>query len=131
MRTTRRRMLVLAFAAGFLAVGIPYWSIPCDSPAFSLPSALPDAGLVVVGCMAALARVLSPAGLVRTTLAAGASVPAAVMARVVYEVVPDPTSHNLWPFELALAVVPGFGPALAGAVAGGLAARLSRTPGGD
>jgi len=53
------------------------------------------------------------------------------MARVVYEVVPDPTSHNLWPFELALAVVPGFGPALAGAVAGGLAARLSRTPGGD
>src|SRR5690606_19498399 len=81
MRTTRRRMLVLAFAAGFLAVGLPYWSIPCDSPAFSLPSALPDAGLVVVGCMAALARVLSPAGLVRTTLAAGASVPAAVMAR--------------------------------------------------
>jgi hypothetical protein len=121
-----RTALALAFAAGFFAVGIPYWRIPYNSPDFSLPSGLPDVGLVVVGCAALLARITSPARLLPTTLAVGASVPAAVMARVVYEGILDPTSHNLWPFELALVVVPGFGSALVGAVVGGLVARLMK-----
>ena len=32
-----------------------------------------------------------------------ASVPAAVLARVAVETTLDPTSHNLWPFELVIA----------------------------
>jgi len=32
----------------------------------------------------------------------GASAPAAIAARVVVETATDPTSHNLWPFELFL-----------------------------
>lgn len=36
-------------------------------------------------------------------LAVGAMILAAVMARVVVDTATDPTSHNLWPFELVLA----------------------------
>lgn len=54
----------------------------------------------------------------------GISVPAAVFVRVVVESVKDPSSHNLWPLELGIALVVGALCALAGAVAGSLIAKL-------
>jgi hypothetical protein len=36
----------------------------------------------------------------------------------------DPSSHNLWPFEIAIALVLGFACSLAGAAIGNLIARL-------
>jgi hypothetical protein len=57
----------------------------------------------------------------------GASVPAAVMARVIYDGASDPTSHNLWPFEIILASGPGLVAGLAGALAGGLLIALGVT----
>jgi hypothetical protein len=41
------------------------------------------------------------------------------MARVVYETAIDPTSHNLWPFELVIAAGVGFLIASAGSLVGG------------
>jgi hypothetical protein len=112
----------LGFAAGFLAVGIPYWSIPYREA--DLPSALPAAGLAVVAVVAAVLRASGAARLGRIVAVVGASVPAAVLARVAVETDRDPTSHNLWPFEIAIALGVGFAWALAGALVGLLAARL-------
>lgn len=119
-----RGVLVLAFVGSFLAVGIPYWGIPYSN--LSLPSALPDAGLVVVALLAALARIVSASRFWRTSLVVGAAVPAAVLARVVGDGILDPTSHNLWPFEIALASGPGFLAAAVGALIGGVLARPRR-----
>ena len=64
--------------------------------------------------------------LIALTLAIGAAVPAAVWARVVVETAKDPTSHNLWPFEIAIAMVVGMACALIGAIAGGVIELRSR-----
>jgi len=52
------------------------------------------------------------------TVAAGAGVPLAVLAKVAWDVAGDPTSHNLWPFELVIALGVAAVPAVLGALAG-------------
>jgi len=119
----RRHAIPIAFAASFLAVGIPFWSIPYG--AVNLPDALLKPGLLV-GVAGALAlRALGAAGFWTAVAVVGGSVPAAVMARVQVETSRDPTSHNLWPFELAIALGVGFACALVGALAGSAAAALA------
>jgi hypothetical protein len=86
-----------------LAVGIPYCMIPYNK--VNLPDALPGPGLLAVV--------------------------AAVFLRIVVEGTADPTSHNLWPFEVIIAVGLGFSIAFAGAVIGRLAAKVSGTGGGE
>ena len=123
MATKSRTVLAVAFAGSFLAVGVPYWQIPYAQ--VSLPGAVWGVGLVLVAGLAALPRILCATRLWPTTLIVGASVPAAVLARVVYDTASDPTSHNLWPFEIILAAGPGLAAAFIGAFAGGLFARSS------
>ncbi len=41
-----------------------------------------------------------------------AVIPAVVLSRVIFEGLSDPTSHNLWPFELIIAVIAGYAVAL-------------------
>jgi hypothetical protein len=48
------------------------------------------------------------------------------MARVIVETSQDPTSHNLWPLELIIAAAVGLVFALAGSLAGGLLAKMSK-----
>ena len=50
----------------------------------------------------------------------------AVLARVAVETAEDPTSHNLWPFEVVIAGGIGFAGALAGVVFARVLQRLSR-----
>ena len=123
MATKSRTVLAMAFAGSFLAVGVPYWQIPYAQ--VSLPGAVWGVGLVLVAGLAALPRILSSTRLWPTTLIVGASVPAAVLTRVVYDTASDPTSHNLWPFEIILAAGPGLAAAFIGAFAAGLFARSS------
>jgi hypothetical protein len=52
-------------------------------------------------------------------------VPIAVLCKLVWDVVADPTSHNLWPFELAIAVAVGAAAALVGALVGWVLAVLA------
>jgi hypothetical protein len=116
--------LVAAFVAGFFVVGFPYWQIPYAKVA--LPNTLYGAGLLVVGALAVAARALGKARLLAVILVVGASVPAAVLARVAVETTKDPTSHNLWPFEFIIATVVGLFCSSIGAFVGSLPALLSR-----
>jgi hypothetical protein len=107
-----------AFAVGLLAVGLPYWRTPYAQ--VSLPSTLYGPGLIAVALAAATARGVARLGLRAAVLAAGAAVPAAVLARVAVDTAADPTSHNLWPFELIIAAALGASCAAAGALVGSL-----------
>jgi hypothetical protein len=116
--------LSAAFAVAFFAVGVPYWRIPYSE--VNLPGALHAGQLAVVAAAAILAQIAGRAGVVRTALVIAAAVPAAILARVVNEVAADPTSHNLWPFEVVIGVVLGLIPAAAGALLGALLLRTGR-----
>jgi hypothetical protein len=118
----KRYGLPIAFVTSFLAVGMPYWLIPYHR--LNLPDALLGAGLVVVGIAAFALRAWGAAPFWRATMIAAASVPAVVLARVIVDAARDPTSHNLWPLELVIAMLVGFACALAGALLGSLVARM-------
>ena len=81
---------------------------------------------MVVPLTALLLRLFGFARTGLATIIAGASVPAAVMTRVIVECAQDGTRHNLWPFELVIALFLGFGPAFVGALLGLLVALVTR-----
>lgn len=114
--------LLAGFLASFFAVGIAYWPIPYS--AVSLPDTLIDFGIIVVILASGVVRAWAVVPAWKATLLVGASVPAAVIARVIVEATADPTSHNLWPIEVMIAAAVGFAAALAGALVGSLVARL-------
>ena len=96
----RRGWLASAFLLAFLAVGSMHWTLPYSE--VSLPNSLMRPALIGVLIAAVLARILGRTGFLGTTLVIGASAPAAIAARVIVDTATDPTSHNLWPFELFL-----------------------------
>jgi hypothetical protein len=122
MARRSRLWLAIGFTAGFLAVGVPYWALPYS--AAQLPSALLTPALAVVPAAAAILRAIGAARFWRIVGVVGAAVPAVILARVQVETGRDPTSHNLWPFEVVIACGVGFAYALAGAIAGSAAAML-------
>ena len=105
-----------------LAVLVPYASrLEAGEP---LPDALYGIGLWAVALAALVARWRLGLGVLPAALAAGAGVPAAVLCKVAWDVARDPTSHNLWPFEVAIALAVGAVPAILGADAGWGLSRL-------
>jgi len=113
-----------AYLLGFLAAGIPYWLIPYHQ--VNLPSALISPGLVLVVMAAVLLRAWLGTPFWKTVRFMGSTLAAAVLARVIVEGLSEPSSHNLWPFELLIALLLGFACAFSGAVLGNLMARLCR-----
>jgi hypothetical protein len=78
--------------------------------------------------LAGVAFVLSwivGAGLLPSALSVGIAFPAIVLARVVMDCVQDPTNHNLWPFELVVALVLGMVVAFPSAAIGWLLRRVT------
>lgn len=123
LRASRTVLLPgLAFLACALILGLPYWAIPYAQ--VSLPGALMVPGLLVVPIAALALRFPLRSSFLAALSAPGLAVPAAVLVRVGWEVAKDPTSHNLWPFEVVLAGLVGFGAALGGAILGSLLALL-------
>ena len=112
------------FTAAFFTVGVPYWLTPYNK--LNLPDSVLGAGLLVVIAAAALARVYSGRPFWRVVAIMGSVVPAVVMARVVVDGLRDSTSHNLWPFEVVIAVSVGGMAALVGTLLGSLVLLLSR-----
>ncbi len=110
------------FVLALLVVGLPYWLLPYRQ--LNLPDALLSPGLLVVAMLATAVRIASGRGWWRVTLRIGAAVPAAVMLRVLVEVARVPSSHNLWPFELVIALLLGGAVAAGGALFGSLLARV-------
>ena len=111
-----------AFLLSFFCVGIPYWLIPYQQ--VNLPAALMSAGLAVVVLAALCLRAFSITPFWKTVRLLGWSPAAAVIARVLVEGIRDPSSHNLWPFEVIIALLLGFACSLTGAALGSLAAWL-------
>ena len=109
--------IAIAGCVAFLAIGIPYWIVPYRDA--QLPSAIVFPGLVGIAIGAFLVRSMKGAPLMRTIVGVGASAPAAVAVRVFVEIILDPTSHNLWPFEIVIAAATGFACAAAGGLLGG------------
>ena len=116
--------LVGAFLVAFLAVGIPYWQVPYAK--VSIPNTLMAPGLVIVVLCAALARFAGKHSFFASLLVVAVAVPAAVMARVTVETSTDPTSHNLWPFEVGFAWLVGLLASLVGVVLGSIPAFVAR-----
>ena len=129
MSLRQSSILAACFAIAFLAIGLTYWPIPYAQA--DLPGDLSNIALLIVATLAAVARVAGRSGLLASCAAVGASVPAAILARVVVETAADPTSHNLWPFEVVIAGGAGFACALAGALVGGFVARRRTAAAGD
>ncbi len=114
-----KAMTRIAFVAVFLAVGIPYWLVPYNK---TIPNAVIAIGVTAVVIVAAILA-FRGMKLARALLVPGLAVPAAALARVIVEGVLDPTSHNLWPFEIVIAALLGLAAALPGALLGWLLAR--------
>ncbi|MFZ5638975.1 MAG: hypothetical protein ACOY82_20600 [Pseudomonadota bacterium] len=89
-----------------------------------MPDALYGFGLWVVGLSALFARWRLGFGLSWAAFVAGAGVPLAVLAKILRDVIEDPASHGLWPFELAIAAPIGLATGLLGAAAGWVMAVL-------
>ncbi len=112
------------FAAGFLMIGVPYWLTPYGKD--DHPNPLLGAGLLVVIAAAALTRFYFGKPTLHVAAVMGSTFPVAVKVRVAVEVSLDPTSHNLWPFEVVITSFVGGAAALAGTLLGALASWWSR-----
>ena len=122
--TKHRAIWVLAgFAAGVLATGLPYWTIPYSQ--VSLPNTLFQNCLLSIAVVAVLLPLISGLGIVRSAMAVGIAVPGAVFARMVVDTSRDPTSHNLWPIEVMIALVVGMAISWPGAAVGELLRRFA------
>ena len=113
---------VVGFVASVLAMGVRYWSI--DYGGLNLPEALYGPGLGLVAVFAALSVGSGATTFWKGVLVLGSAAPAVVMLRVIVEGMLDPTSHTLWPFEVAIAIGVGFPCAFAGAAMGWLLRKL-------
>jgi len=119
--------LLIAFVIAFVGVGFSYWQLGYSQ--VSLPDALYGPGLVAVFVVALMVRAFGLAKFWVAWMLIAATVPAAVMARIAFETASDPTSHNLWPFEVVIAAGVGLLAALGGALLGSLfLLRSSRRP---
>ena len=96
---------VIGFLAPFFVVGAFYW--PIDYSQLELPSSFPAFGLVVLAVSAMVLRGGTRTPFWAAWLFPAAALPAVVMVRVIVETSSDPTSHNLWPFEVVIAVMVG------------------------
>ena len=120
----RSRSAVALWVAVACAVVMLVTYAPRVDAGGQLPNALLGFGLWFVALAACVARWRLGLGLLPAAVAAGAGVPLAVMGKVAWDVARDPTSHNLWPFEVAIALAVGAIPALAGAIGGWVLSRL-------
>ncbi len=108
--------IVLATIAG----GIVYW--PLDYNQIKIGSLAWPWGLATF----IIAAILSERDLQPTLLSGAAcafGVPLAVILRVIVDVSGDPTSHNLWPFEVVLAAMISLPSGVLGAILGRLVRR--------
>lgn len=114
--------VLAAVVAGLLACGIPLWPIPYRE--VSMPGNPAPGTWLFLGTLAGiLAGYLLRPGLRWPVLAVTAGFILAVMGRIEVETSRDPTSHNLWPFEVV--IVAGFGLA-AGLLGVGIARVIQR-----
>jgi hypothetical protein len=117
----RLKSLATLFGASLacvLAIGFPYWGLRYSQ--VNLPDALYGWGLLLVFVFSAAIRIGGTAAFLETMVGMALAVPSVVLLRVVYDTSFDPTSHNLWPFEIVIAAFVGAFVAALGTSAGSL-----------
>ena len=97
--------VMLAFAVVVLAAGIPYWRIPYDELNRGHFAVLP--GALLLGFVTLVLVLAEVAPVKRIALTMLLCVPVIACVSVAKDTAADPTSHNLWPFELVLAAISG------------------------
>ena len=118
--------LAAAFSAAFLAAGSRLWP---GSYQEYLSRGGTQKLVAVIAIVALLVAALSNLGILRERLAVGCRLPAAVFARVFVDGIQDPTSHNLWPFEVILALILGMAAAWPAALVGAVVRHYGRVLG--
>lgn len=121
--------LKAAFVIGVLSIGMPFWLMPYNK--INVPDALYGPGLVIVFVLALLLRAAGIATFLRTWNVMAATIPSAVMARVIVECLMDPTKHNLWPLVILIAAAVGYLCTVPGVVIGHVICRMRQTHSGS
>jgi len=116
--------LMLAFVACYLVIGIPYWQIPYSK--VSLPDSLYTLGLLIT-FISALTFCVNGVSFLWSGAVFGCCAPAVVATRIIIDTARDATTHNLFPLEIAIAVIIGFSVAAFGAMLGVLIKRTLKT----
>lgn len=115
MSSKKILLLALGFVVCYVAIGMAYWQIPYTS--LSLPDSLYTPGLLLV-FISAFAFCVSGTGFLWSSTVLGCSAPFVVATRIIVDIVRDSSTHNLFPFELAIAIVIGFSVSSFGAFLG-------------
>lgn len=110
--------LLIAFLVAFVGVGFRYWQIAY--PQAGLPESLYGPGLVAVGVVATMARAFGLARFWKVWLSIAATVPCAVLLRVLVETAFHSGTHDLWALDLIVAAGVGLVVSLAGTLLGSL-----------
>jgi hypothetical protein len=97
--------VLLAFAVVVLAAGIPYWRVPYDELNRGHFAVLPGALLLGFVTLVLVLAEVTPVKRIALTMLL--CVPVIACVSVAKDTAADPTSHNLWPFELVLAAISG------------------------
>jgi hypothetical protein len=114
--------MAIAVIAGLLACGLPLWPLAyAEVSMLERPAA--SIWLLFGGLAGTFAGILVRQGVWKPAGSVGAGFVLAVMARVGLETAIDPTSHNLWPFEVVIAGGTGL---IAGLIGVGVARFLLR-----
>jgi hypothetical protein len=121
MKPKKLFLFLSALVICYLAMGVPYWQKPYSN--VSLPDSLYELGLWLVIASAAAFR-LHGFGFLWTAGSFGLVAPMVVATRITVETARDSSTHNLFPFEIAIAVFVGFSAAAFGAVIGTVIERL-------
>lgn len=118
----RTLWLTAGFAAGLLFVGIPYWSLPYNADYLADPNL--RLGLLALALITTLLAGSAVARAKQLFWIMFAVFPLVAMIRVIVDTSKDPTSHNLWPFELVFALILSAIVVGIGLAVGALACRL-------
>lgn len=116
-------LLGAGFLVGVGASGLAWWSQPYNAP--GLPVALTGVAMAALALISALLVLARAAGAWRVLAVMLGCVPAAVVLRVLLETWQDPSSHNLWPFEVVFGLLLGMPAVAMGTAAGALVLSLS------
>lgn len=115
------KRLIVGFVVSLLAVGA-YWWPPSYSEIQVIPSWWVFALISIAVALIFASNDFRKSMLMGAAVAAGAI--GAVAVRIVIDVVGDPTSHNLWPFEMVIASLSVVPSALLGSAVGVVVRRL-------
>ena len=108
MKLTENRLLtnkgrILFVLTGILICGIPLWVV--DYQHYQMNSIYFKASCAAFGVIALLLFIFTSHRFKEIFLFAAIAHVAALFIKIIQDCIPDPTNHNLFPFEIAIALI--------------------------